>query len=94
MEKPHDLGARSGIEVARRFIRQKKGRFPGQRAGNGHTLLLAAGKLCVLMVHAFEQAHALEHFFAAGTSLPGGHALIDCLLYTSHRIGRLYRLYL
>ena len=45
LKHTHDFDARSGIKIARWFVRQQKRGLVGKRPGNGHALLLAAGKL-------------------------------------------------
>ena len=45
LEQRQDLLGRHRIEVARRFVGQDEVRIVHQAAGDGHALLLAAGKL-------------------------------------------------
>ncbi len=49
LKNGHDLQAGAGIEVAGGFIGQQDFRLVYQRPGDGHPLLLAAGKLCGLV---------------------------------------------
>ena len=63
----HDFPAGLRVEIARRLVGQKDRRFVGHGAGDGHALLLAAGKLRGMVVHARFQAHLfqqLPHAFA------------------------------
>lgn len=54
-QKIGDLFARVGIEVAGRFIGYQYGWRRGECAGDGHTLLLAAGKLAGIMIEALAE---------------------------------------
>ena len=44
-QEPHDLVARVRVEIAGRLVRQNDMRIVDQGTGDGHALLLAAGKL-------------------------------------------------
>ena len=48
----HHFEGGAAIEITGRFIGQQQGRPVDQRAGNGHALLLAAGKLGGIVVEA------------------------------------------
>ena len=52
-----DLLARARVEVPRRLVRQQHRGVVDQRAGDGHALLLAAGKLRRRVVHPRLQTH-------------------------------------
>ena len=51
LQQSHHLRARSGIQVAGRFIRQQHRRLGRNGPGDGHPLLLSAGKLIGIPVH-------------------------------------------
>jgi hypothetical protein len=53
----HDFGAGPGVEVAGRFVGENQAGLPGQRAGNRHALLLAAGNLAGQGFVVFAQPH-------------------------------------
>ena len=42
MEQTDDLCRRFAVQISCRLVGQDNGRFCGQRAGNGHALLLAS----------------------------------------------------
>ena len=65
-EQFHNLFARFGIEVAGWFIGHQDGRVVDQCAGNGHALLLSAGKLGGAVVHAVTQADRFQRLLARG----------------------------
>ena len=48
------------VQVAGGFVGQNDGRLVDQGAGDGHPLLLAAGKLVGMMVDAVGQAHPFQ----------------------------------
>jgi len=52
----HHHGCSAGVEVAGGFVGQQQAGGVGQGAGHGHPLLLAAGELGRLVLHAFGQA--------------------------------------
>ena len=52
LEHPQDLVAGTRIEIARRFVGQQQCRAIDQGPGDGDSLLLAAGHLRRLVVHA------------------------------------------
>ena len=56
----HDLLARFGVQVAGRLVGHDDGRVVDQRAGDGHALLLPAGKLVGAVVHAVAQPDRFE----------------------------------
>ena len=69
-----DLLAGARVEIAGRLVGHQNGRPVGQRPGNGHPLLLAAGKLTGMMVHAIGQPDSIEQFRGASVPLAAGHA--------------------
>ena len=64
LEHAHDLDAGLAVEVAGRFVGQQEGRLVDQGAGDGHALLLAAGKLVGMVVGAVGESHDLERLQA------------------------------
>ena len=52
LEEGHHFEGGAAVEIASRFIGQQQGGPVDQSAGNGHALLLAAGKLGWLVVEA------------------------------------------
>ena len=60
-----DLGGDFWIERRRRFIKQQNLRFHHQGAGNGDTLLLAAGKMQRVAIAIGFQAQTFEQLFCA-----------------------------
>ena len=64
------------IQISGRLIGQQNGRLADQRTRHGHALLLAAGKLRGIMLHAVRHADALEHFLHAFLSLRRAHTAI------------------
>src|SRR4051812_8440561 len=63
------------VQCRGRLVEQHQLRFHRQRAGDRHPLLLAAGELVRVVVHAVAQAHSAQQFLPAGTGL----ALVDAL---------------
>ena len=57
-----DLCSGARIQIAGRLVGKKDGRLAGKSAGEGHALLLAAGKLAGRMVHAMREADFLQPF--------------------------------
>ena len=57
LDDPHDLAARSRVEVAGRLVGQKDRRFFDQSPCDADALLLAAGKFERLVVHPFGKSH-------------------------------------
>ena len=68
-EQVHDLHARLAIERARRFVGQQDFRVVDERAGDGHALHLAAGKLAGLLVHVVGKPDAAEGVDGAAAAL-------------------------
>jgi hypothetical protein len=74
LKNAHHFDGGSGVQIARGFVRQQHLRFIYETAGDGHTLLLAAGKLVGKMVRAICQTHDLEAVQRAIANLPRGMA--------------------
>src|SRR6267143_6610874 len=55
VEELHDLGAGNRVEIAGRFVGEDDERVVDERAGNGHALLLATGKLEGLVIESILQ---------------------------------------
>ena len=70
LEQEHDLKRTLRVEVAGRLIGDDHRRIVDERAGNGHTLLLAAGQLVRQTAALVLQPDQLQHI---------GHALFDLL---------------
>ena len=68
-----DIRGGSGVEVAGRFVREQEFRLVGDRAGNGHPLLLAAGQFGRPVGPARAEAHAIQQF--GGTCARGSRGL-------------------
>ena len=51
LKQLHDVHRHFGVDVAGGLVRDNEFGAVGQRAGNGHTLLLAAGELIRQAVH-------------------------------------------
>ena len=78
LEQRHDFVAGGGIEVAGGLVGQQDRGVVHQRAGHGHALPLAAGKLVGLVVHALLQIHLLQRLsWPCSMRSAGGHAGID-----------------
>ena len=76
LEHLEDFLAGAGIEVAGRLVGEEHPRPVDQRSGDGHALLLAAGKLRRLVVDAVRQADLLEHLGCALSLLLLGEVLL------------------
>ena len=57
-----DFADQFGIKCRSRLVKQQDVRLHGERAGNGCTLLLAAGKVCGIIRQTIAKADLLEHF--------------------------------
>src|SRR5882724_11627098 len=68
IEHFHDLHAGSGIEIAGGFIGENDQRVVDERAGDGHALLLAAGKFKRFMIEPVIEADARGEFAGALTT--------------------------
>ena len=64
------------IQVSGRLVGQQDRRIAGQRARHGHALLLTAGELRGIVLHAVRHAHALQRFLHALLALRRRHAAI------------------
>src|ERR1017187_7755760 len=62
------------IEIAGRFVSQKQLRLVDERAGNGHALLFAAGKLIRLVIHAVLETNPGEQVAPARHGPRNWHA--------------------
>ncbi len=60
MDQIHDLTAGRAVQVAGRFIGQKKFRILDERAGDGNPLLLPSGQFRGQVVDPVEEPHALK----------------------------------
>ena len=56
LKHAHDFDARAAVEIAGRLVGEQERGLIGERAGDGHTLLLTAGKLIGRVVSAFTEA--------------------------------------
>ena len=65
LKKGHNLVAGACVEVAGGFVGQDDDGVGDKGAGNGHTLLLAAGELCRSVVDALFEPHAVDDFHSA-----------------------------
>src|SRR5712692_11059560 len=73
----HNLHAAVRIEVPRRFISQESLRLIDECAGDGDSLLLAAGKLVGHMVSSVLEANQPKHFPGALPPLPGRNSRVQ-----------------
>ena len=64
LKRLQDFFGGGGIEVAGWLVGQEEGRLVDQGPGDGHTLLLAAGHLLRVMVHAVSEADKLEQLLS------------------------------
>src|SRR4051812_20196885 len=76
LEDVHDLDRRAGIEVARRFVGEQDRRLVDERARDGDALLLTAGELIGIVVHALAEAHDLEDLLGALVPLRRLHLVL------------------
>ena len=77
LEQGHHLPAGLLIQRAGGLVGQQDRGVAHQRPGDGHALLLAAGELVGVVVHAVGKAHALQHLLRALLALAGRHARVD-----------------
>src|SRR6185369_7277093 len=75
-EQFHHRFAVRGVEVTRRLVGEEDERIAGDGTRDGHTLLLTAGELCRIVLHAVAHAHALECVGDALLALGRRHAAI------------------
>ena len=68
-QEAYDLVAGFWVEVPRRLVGKHHARLVDQRAGHGHTLLLAAGEFGGLVRAAVGEAHKVEQFGGAALRL-------------------------
>ena len=69
LEYAHDLGAGLCIESARRLVGEDDVRVVDESARYGHTLHLAAGHFCRLLVYLIAESYLLKGCYGAGPSL-------------------------
>ena len=78
LKHPQHLPAGMGVQRARRLVGQDDRRVAGQGAGDGHTLLLAAGELVGLVPELAAQAHPLQRCDGAvARRCAAAHAGVD-----------------
>ena len=65
MQQAHDGACRFGVEVSCRLISNYHLRLIEQRAGNGHTLLLATGEFVWALVFLVKKPHLVKHLVNA-----------------------------
>ena len=75
-EQFHDGFTVGRVQVSGRLVGQQDGRIAGYRAGHGHTLLLTAGQLRGIVLHAMRHSHALERLLHPLHALGRAHAAI------------------
>src|SRR5580704_6035728 len=61
VQEAKDLYSGGRVEVAGGFVAKQDGRTKNERAGDGHALALASGKLVRAMVRTHFESHSLEH---------------------------------
>ncbi len=71
----HDLFAVDRVEVGGRLVGQDQGRFGGQGAGDGHTLLLAAAHLIGAVIGAIGKINRIEQFHDTIVALFGSMSI-------------------
>src|ERR1035437_8673027 len=76
IENFHNLHAGGGIEIAGGFIGQDDERIVDQRAGNGHALLLAAGKFKGFVIDPIRESDARGKFAGAFPAFVFGTILV------------------
>ena len=69
LEDLDDFVAGAAVQIAGRLVGQEDGRTVDQRAGDGDSLLFAAGKLIGMMIGAAGQADEFERLQGSFTSL-------------------------
>src|SRR3546814_3347695 len=77
LEHLHHFLAMMGVEVAGRLVRQDQFRLGDERAGDGDTLLLTAGKLARPVPGAVANADLVHHLVGAALALAGGDVVIQ-----------------
>ena len=73
LEHTEELFAGPRVEISRRFVGEHERRTIDQRTGNRDALLLSAGHLARLMVHAVAKTHLLQQVAAPPVSFPIGN---------------------
>jgi hypothetical protein len=64
------------IEISSGLIRKQDRRLASQCAGHRYAPVLAAGKLCGIVIHPACHAHPVEHFSHAPSAFFHGHIVI------------------
>ena len=77
LKHPQHLPAGMGVQRACRFVGQNDGRVADKGAGDGHTLLLAAGELVGLVPELAAQTHLFQRCDGAAAALAAAHACVD-----------------
>src|SRR5438045_1962792 len=72
----HNRFAVRRVEVSRRLVGEQDEWIPGNRTRDGDALLLTAGELCGIVLHAMAHADALESVLHALLALTGRHAAV------------------
>ena len=62
LEHPQDLFAGARVEVSGRLVGEQERRTIDERPRDGHALLLTAGHLARLVVHALAKSHFFQQF--------------------------------
>src|SRR5262245_19647652 len=75
-EQLHHRFAVRRVEVTRRLVREEDERIASDRAGHCDTLLLTAGELRRIVLHAVAHPHALERIGHALLTLGSRHAAV------------------
>ena len=77
-ERSHDQLAGGGVEVSRGFVSEDERGVVHQRAGDGHALHLAAGKLVrAVGVEAFGKAYLCKSLPRPQLAIGGGAPAVD-----------------
>src|SRR5207237_109657 len=72
----HNRFAVRRVEVSRRLVCEQDEWIPGNRTRDGDALLLTAGELCGIVLHAMAHADALESVLHALLALTARHAAV------------------
>src|SRR5689334_18388444 len=75
-EQLHDRLAIRRVEVTRRLVREQDQRIAGDGARYRDALLLTAGELCGIVLHAVAHAHPLESVLDALLALARRHTAV------------------
>ena len=77
LKQSHDLLARLGVEVSRRFISKNNGRACDKRPSDSNSLTLTTGKLVGFVVNAITQPDMIQGLECALFSLSGAVPAVD-----------------